>query len=335
MKPVGMKSVLALDIGGTKLAAAVVGADGTARGRQVIGTKPEDGADRIIDRALDLAVAVRQEGQDGRHGQEQRGDDVVLTALGVSTKGITREDGVMIAGMPGWSRLHIPALLRERFPDMAISVMNDVKAATLAEMTWGALRGVRHGLYLNLGTGIAAGIVAGGELLEGTHGAAGEIGYILTDRAVLAEGGARGATLPEDLPAPLEERLGGRAVPGRTSHELGVALTMEQLTQRAGNDEKAAALLEDILSELEFWTINVATVVDPERIVIGGGFLRSPSDLCRRARAAFERVSPFCPDVRPAHFGADSALVGAGALALRAEAAPPSPILPTKRRGTT
>ncbi|MGO9661220.1 MAG: ROK family protein, partial [Acidimicrobiales bacterium] len=106
-----MRSVLALDIGGTKLAAAVVNADGTARGRRAIDTKPEEGADRVIHRALELAATVRQD----------QGAFAPLTALGVSTKGITREDGVLIAGMAGWSRLRIPALLRERFPDLAVS----------------------------------------------------------------------------------------------------------------------------------------------------------------------------------------------------------------------
>jgi glucokinase len=306
-----MRSVLALDIGGTKLAAGVVGEDGSVRGRQVIDTKPEDGAGTVIERALDLAAKVRRD----------EGASPPLTSLGVSTKGITSEDGVLIAGMPGWSRLRIPSLLRARFPDLAVSVINDVKAATMAEMTWGALRGICHGVYLNLGTGIAAGIVAGGEILEGAHGAAGEIGYILPDREA-SRADVAGTTWPEDVPAPLEELVGGRAVPARSVLALGVALTMEQLTERSNHDGKAAALLEDILSELARWTVNLAIVVDPERVVIGGGFLRSPSDLCSRARRAFERAAVFCPQVEPAHFGADSALVGAGALALRAEASP-------------
>ena len=92
---------------------------------------------------------------------------------------------------------------------------------------------------------------------------------------------------------------------------------MEQLTERSSHDEKAAALLDDILSELALWIVNVATVVDPGRVVIGGGFLRSSSGLCDRIREVFDKASVFPPEVQPAHFGADSALVGAGALALR------------------
>jgi glucokinase len=302
-----MSSVLALDIGGTKLAAAAVGADGSVRGRREIGTRPGDGAEVVFQRALDLTALVH----------EEQGTGEPLTALGVSTKGLTREDGVLVSGMPDWSNLRIPLRLRERFPDLAISIM---KAATLAEMTWGALQGVPHGVYFNLGTGIAAGIVSGGEILEGAHGAAGEIGYLLTGREVLGRRPQHG-TNREDIPAPLEELVGGRAVPERARRELGSALTMEQLTQRSGHDPKAAALLEDILAELAIWIANVAIVVDPQRVVLGGGFLRSPVDLCGRVRDVFEQALVFCPQVEPAHFWADSALVGAGALALRSEAA--------------
>jgi len=305
-----MRSVLALDIGGTKLAAAAIGADGTVRGRQEISTRAEDGAERVFARALDLAA----------HVYEEEGAGERLTALGVSTKGLTRDDGVLISGMPGWSNLRIPLRLRDRFPDLAISIMNDVKAATLAEMTWGALRGVLHGVYMNLGTGIAAGIVVGGEILEGAHGAAGEVGYLLTGPEVLRRR-QRELIIGEDIPAPLEELVGGRAVPERASRELGSALTMEQLTERSSHDNKAADLLEDILSEIAVWTANVAVVVDPQRVVIGGGFLRSPADLCARVRKVFEQTLVFPPEVEPAHFHADSALVGAGALALRSEAA--------------
>jgi glucokinase len=300
-----MSSVLALDIGGTKLAAAIIGADGSMRGRHEISTRPEDGAEPVFVRALNLVAQVREE-QAGGHP---------ITALGVSTKGLTRDEGVLISGMPGWSDLRIPLRLRERFPDLAISIMNDVKAATLAEMTWGALRGVAHGVYMNLGTGIAAGIVVDGEILEGAHGAAGEIGYLLTGPEVLGRN-QQGPVRAEDIPAPLEEHLGGRAVPGRARRQLGLALTMEQLTERSSHDDEAAALLEDILTELAVWIANVAVVVDPQRVVIGGGFLRSPSDLCGRVRKVFEQTLVFPPEVEPAHFHADSALVGAGALAL-------------------
>lgn len=299
------RPVLALDIGGTKLAAALVEADGTFRGHRVSTTSPADGPNRVLQRALDLAEAVWRAQEDpARPG-----------AIGVSTKGLTGEAGVQLSGMPGWSGLRIPALLRERFPTSAVVIVNDVKAATRAEMTWGALRGVAHGLYVNLGTGIAAGIVAAGELVEGAHGAAGEIGYLLPSRKALAR--LRPRQPGEEALALLEGLVGGGAVPTRTRRELGTALSMEQLIEQGARDAKAASALDELLDELAFWIANVAVVVDPERIVLGGGFLRSRSGLAERLRGTLERFAPFVPEVERARFGADSALVGAGAVALR------------------
>lgn len=297
--------VLALDVGGTKLAAALVEADGTLRGQRMSGTSPAEGPEGVLQRALDLAEAVWQ----------ALAGPAPPRAVGLSTKGLTNEDGVQLSGMQGWSRLRIPALVRERFPTSATVIVNDVKAATRAEMTWGALRGVAHGLYVNLGTGIAAGIVAAGKLVEGAHGAAGEIGYLLPSMESLA--GLRPRRPGEEALALLEGVVGGGAVPNRTRRELGTALSMEQLIERSARDEKAASALNNLLDELAFWIANVAVVLDPERIVLGGGFLRSRSDLAERLRATLERFAPFVPDVHRAHFGADSALVGAGALALQ------------------
>jgi predicted NBD/HSP70 family sugar kinase len=103
----GKGLVAALDIGGTKLAAAIVGEDGFVSSNVVAGTEPERGSANIVERALDLAEVVWKDA-------ETRG--LRLTALGVATKGITKEHSVHMAGMPGWEDLRIPARLRERFP---------------------------------------------------------------------------------------------------------------------------------------------------------------------------------------------------------------------------
>ena len=152
---------------------------------------------------------------------------------------------------------------------MAVSIMNDVKAATLAELTWGALRGVPHGVYFNLGTGIAAGIVASGQSSRAPTGR--------PERSVTSSlewrlsGGPASGTAREDMAPPLELLVGGLAVPGRARRRLGLELSMEQLSERSHDDEKAAALLDDILTEIALWIANVATVLDPGRVVIGGG----------------------------------------------------------------
>ena len=296
--------VVALDIGGTKLAAAVIDLEGGVSRYRTLPTKPEQGPEAVLDRALGLVGEVLDE-------QEQSG--VAPAVIGVSTKGVTSEEGVFGSGMPDWSGLRVPGAARQRFPAAKVVIVNDVRAATVAEMTWGALRGVADGLYVNLGTGFATGIVAHGELLEGAHGFAGEAGYIVPSQQELRR--------YRPGSAPLEERIGGGAVPMRSRQEIGTALTMEELVQRARADEKLAAFLQQLYEDVGLWVANVAIVVDPAVVVLGGGFLRSGEHIMERVQEVMRRVMPFPPSLRRARFGADSALMGAGALALRSTGA--------------
>lgn len=94
--------------------------------------------------------------------------------------------------------------------------MNDVKAAALAEITHGALAGVHCGIFVNLGTGLAAAIVLDGRVVDGATGAAGEIGYQIP-------GPVPGATLPPAYAqghAPLEEAVSGSAIAQRVTRGL-------------------------------------------------------------------------------------------------------------------
>jgi glucokinase len=293
---------LALDIGGTKLTSGLVSSSGIVTSQQVVETWPHEGAERVIDRALQLARDVRE----ACYGDRP-------SVLGIAMKGIARDDRVDLAGMDDWSRLRMSDLVRARLPEMAFVIVNDVKAATVGELTWGALKGVDNGIYFNFGTGIAAGLVAHGRLVHGAHGAAGEIAYVVPS---MAEARDQGRDSHGDLRAPLEERLGGSAVSRRTAGVLGRALSMVELTHEAAVDPRAASVLDDLLQEIALWIVNVSLVTDPERVVIGGGFLHSGPGLMSRIRETFDRLSAFPPDVVPAHFGVDSSLVGVGAFAL-------------------
>jgi glucokinase len=296
--PSRAERVLAIDIGGTKLAAGLVDRAGGVSQRREVATDPAAGAQSALDRALSL-------------GEQLIGERGGAPALGLSTNGLTREDGVALApAVPGWSALRIPARLRERFPGLPTAILNDVKAATLAELRWGALRGIRDGLYLNLGTGIAAGIVVGGQLCQGANGAAGEIGYLAPSPAAVDR------RRPGE--ALLEERLGGRGVATWASAELGRPVTMADLFVPESGDERLARLRGRLLEEICFWVANVAVVLDPQRVAVGGGLMRAASSLCAQIERAIARVGPFAVGVVPARFGAESSLLGAGAIAFDA-----------------
>jgi glucokinase len=298
-EPGASREVLALDIGGTKLAAGIVDGDGRLRDRKLVATERLGGADAALDRALGLIDELLS---------SERGAGREPQALGVSTNGLTREEGVELApAVGGWEHVRIPAELRRRFPGLPTSIVNDVKAGTAAEMRWGALRGVSEGLYVNLGTGLAAGIVSHGRLVQGANGAAGEIGYIVPSLQELG-------TL-EPGQAILEERIAGRGVEMWSESELGRSVTAAELLELAEHDARARDLKERLLDEIALWVSNVAIVVDPSHIVIGGGMVRSAAEVCERIRDTVARAQPFPAEVRLAHFGGESALLGAGAVA--------------------
>ncbi|HZO98453.1 MAG TPA: ROK family protein [Gaiellaceae bacterium] len=165
--------VLGLDFGGTKIAVSVADRAGRRLGTTVVPTAPERGARRNLERGVDAARALLRDAA----------PDAALAGVGASTFGIPGPDGIRLApAIPGWEELALEHELRRALACPHVRVANDVKAAATAELRLGALRGCGHGIYVNLGTGLAAALVAGGEVVLGANGAAGEIGYSLVDR---------------------------------------------------------------------------------------------------------------------------------------------------------
>lgn len=304
--------VLGIDLGGTKMALGTANARGELLHEQVLSTFAEQGAEQAIDRVI---TAGRQMVEQTRAEQGAE-----LTAVGVASMGITLEDRVLMApNVPGLERLALPALLQRAFSTENVRIENDVKTAAMAELRWGALAGVDVGIYLNLGTGIAAALVVHGQMIRGSHGAAGEIAYNLRhfhDEMGVHQGHA-----------PLEEFVGGRAIGERASLLFGKPTTAQEVFQRSQTDLTAQILVETTLTEIAFHVTNLAIALDAERIVVGGGFLRSKDIIFPRLDAQLKRFVPFPPTLLEAHFSHDAGLMGAVALALS--------LVPTPQLGET
>ena len=272
--------VLAVDFGGTKIDIGTATTGGELIESERIQTKADAGAEQAVERTLEVGRALME-----------RTDGHCVGAAAVSP-GVIGDNGILLApNVPGWDSLRLPTRLSDGLGVPVLATGNDVNAAALAETRWGALAGTDVGLFLSLGTGIKAGLVIGGHVFEGAHGAAGEIGYSLRHPAD-ATGFASGN-------APLEEFVGGRA--------LG---------------EKSAALqdpkfLADWLGELTMQVTNLAIAVDPERIAIGGGLTAARAEeILPALRDRIALAAPFAPQVVPARFMEDGALRGAAALAV-------------------
>lgn len=293
--------VLGFDLGGTKLRVAAGDRSGAQLAEETVPTHAEQGAAKAISRVISAGSRMAQQVDNGP-----------LLAVGVATMGITEEDEVLMApNVPGWEELALPRLMRSRFKGAELAIANDVKAAALAELRWGALQGVDTGIYLNLGTGFASALIVGGEVISGAHGAAGEIGSNLRR---LHESVGAGQGRP-----PLEEFVGGRAIGEAARQEFGPNVGAGEVFRRAERgDRDARAFVEDRLREIAFHLCNLTIGLDPERIVVGGGMMASQGLILPFLSSYLERFVPFPAQLVSARFLKDAGVKGALALAVAA-----------------
>jgi len=291
--------LLAIDFGGTKVAVATADMEGSILKQARLDTHASQGAQQLLERTTGTAQALIERTMEEVGGQ--------CVAVGVSTPGVVHDDGVLLSpNIPGWEQVSLRETMRASLHVPTVVAANDVKAAAMAEVLWGALKGADPAVFLSLGTGIAAAIVMGGRVVTGAHGASGEIGYNL--RSVLDTSGAANGR------APLEEAIGGRFIGERASLLLGEPLSTAELF--AHPDIRARFLVDETLAELATHVASLAILIDPARIAVGGGLMSSGDVILHALTFRLEYAVPFPPEIVPARFLQDASLYGAIALAL-------------------
>lgn len=286
--------VLGIDFGGTKVALAVGDLHGNRLGTSTIPAAAESGAKASLAGAVEAAHRLLDRVAPGRE----------LAGVGVSTFGIPGPDGVALApAIDGWADLALHREIGAAFPGAPVRLATDVKAAAQVEAEQGALAGCDPALYLNLGTGLAVAIVAGGTVIAGRHGASGEIGYNLRG---LADVGLR-----LDDRTPLETTVSGGALLAAAGRVDPRAAGGAAFFGRTTEDPALAEVLDDFLTELSFHLVNLAIAVDPQRIAVGGGMVRSWDQIAPRLRAALDAAVPYPPELVIAAFPFDAPLIGA------------------------
>ena len=276
-----MARALALDIGGTKLAAAVVTETGDLAARRQAPTSGED-AEEVFAGLLSLVEEVRT------------GDEV---ACGVGCGGPMSPEGEEVSplNIPAWQQFPLRRRLAEA-TGLPVFVDNDAKALAVGEGWVGAARDADNFVAMVISTGVGGGIVLDGHLLQGTGGNAGHIGHLIVEPAGRTCGcGAQGCLEAEASGPSIE------AVTGRPPEEAG-----PEVVERVGTLVGRAVA-------------SVANLLDLRLAVVSGGvalgfgdpfFTAAQAELDRTARLDFSSGAR----VVPAGLGGDGGLVGAGRL---------------------
>jgi glucokinase len=308
------RPVLAVDIGGTKLAAAIVDTGGRVAGYAQTPTPQGEQVDAealwrtlvvLVDGVLDSAAG----GVDGADG---------LAGVGVGCGGPMQwPDGVVSPlNIPAWRGFPLLDRLRDRFPRLAVRVHNDAVCTAIGEHWRGAGKGADNVLGMVVSTGVGGGLVLGGRLVDGASGNAGHVGHIVVDPDG-PECSCGGYGCVEAIAG--GPRLTDWALAqGWTSTE---GSTATDLTRDAARGHPTAQAAMRRAGEALGVAIASAThLCDLEVVAIGGGLAQAGQLLFGPLEEAFRRHAQmeFARDLRvvPARLGQQAGLVGAAALVL-------------------
>jgi glucokinase len=290
-----MSSVIAVDLGGTKLTTAVIAGDGCVSGR----TKRPVARGGLVDSVRQIKAAVRE--------SLNAAPTANIRAVGLIVPGIFNK-GTGEAWAPNlWGHEHVP-LLAELNSQLELSVTIDSDRAgyVLGEQWLGAARGSRDVVFLAVGTGIGAGILSGGRVIDGSGGIAGAVGWFVVNPEHREEYARMGCWEAEAAGPALARRLG--------------ASTAQEVVEAARRGEPAAlAAVEETARHLGLGIANLVSVLNPEMIVLGGGIMQA-ADLflptIRRVMAIWAQpVAAQQVRIEPTQLGEDAGLLGAARLA--------------------
>ncbi len=284
-----MDPVIGIDLGGTKIFGGIVMPGAVLSGERYVAHAQSGAGGDAFDRLCRFIDGLRAEG-----GGAFRG-------IGVGAPGITRLDGTIAAAPSlGWRDFPLAERL-SKVTGLPVKVENDVNLAALGELHFGAGRGTRNLVCISVGTGIGGAVIIDGKLHRGRNDAAGELGALLPGREFLSwrnrEWGA------------LESVASGSGIATRAG------LRAEEVFAAAAEGDPAAqTIFEETMDYLAVAVSAVQSLLDPERIVLGGGVGRAADRILPAIERRLAQAMPFPPMVVASQLGYRAAVLGSAAL---------------------
>lgn len=303
-----------IDIGGTKIAGALVDAEGNIVDEAKVPTPAQD-PEALVDAVVGLV--------------KQLSEGKAVLGVGVAAAGFIDADQANIIYAPNlsWRNEPFKAKLQAKLP-LPVIIENDANAAAWAEYRYGAGKGYQHMVMLTIGTGVGGAVIVNGQMLRGGFGIAGELGHLrVVPNGKLCGCGQHGC---------LESYGSGtallKAAKELAASDLAIGNRLRELEIEAGEltgMQVYTAILEkdpgalQILAELGTWLgeaiASLTAVLDPQVVVIGGGVSAAGDLLLNPIREGYLAHLPargFRPEleIKAAEFVNDAGVVGAADL---------------------
>jgi glucokinase len=307
--------VFGVDVGGTTVKLGLFDINGTVVDKWEIPTRTDNGGEKILP---DIAVSIKAKMAEKKLSK----DDVA--GVGVGVPGPVDGAGIVHKAVNlGWGELNLKKELEALLDGMKVEGGNDANVAALGEMWKGGGQGHKSLVAVTLGTGVGGGVIVDGKILTGATGAGGEIGHIhLEDNETEACGCGNYGCLEEYASATGITRLANRALKASDKDSVlrqGEVSAKTVFDAVKAGDELAIEVAKQFGEYLGKGLGVIASILNPEIFVIGGGVSKAGDVLFDYIKPSFQRtVFHACRDTEfaLATLGNDAGIYGAAKMVI-------------------
>lgn len=316
------KWIAGIDIGGTSIKLAFLTSEGDIVDKWEIRTNKNDQGRQVIP---EIAASIHSKLAELNLSIDK------LSGAGVGAPGpVDVNRGLLFEAVNvGWGDQFPLRDLMQSALQVPVAIDNDANCAALGEMWRGAGKGAQNLICITLGTGVGGGVIVDGDIVHGSKGAAGEIGHItsVTEGGFLCNCGKRGCletvASATGLVTTAEEQAAsfiGESSLKENYEATGIMSAKDIFEYASLGDQLALDSIEHLANHLGLALANCSVVIDPEKIVIGGGVSKAGDLLLNPIRQYFKKYA-FKPvaektEIVVAQLGNDAGIMGAAWLAV-------------------
>lgn len=302
-----------IDLGGTTAKVGLFTTSGTLLEKWEVPTDTSNKGEKIL---CNLAAAIHSKMEEKQLTGEQ------VEGVGIGVPGPVQDSSVVpivCANLGGWGQQNVAANLSGLLDGIPVKVGNDANVAALGEIWMGTAKGCRSAVMVTLGTGVGGGVIVNGSVIDGAHGAGGEIGHITVNRAETAVCGCgKRGCLEQYSSATGVVRCMNKLLeenPDEPCVLRGTDFAAKDVFDAARNGDKLAQREVDEMADTLGLALSIiAETADPEMFLLGGGVSRA-GDILLNAVAGHYQEYAFsscrATPIKQASLGNDAGIYGA------------------------